>query len=308
MNKENSNIACIIPTYNGIVHLESLLKSLKNQTIRCDIIIVDSLSTDGTQDIAARYATHMHKISPTEFDHGGTRRQMCERHLNYEFFVFLTQDAILHTSDSLKQLLSPFADPKVGATYGRQIPHTTANIFAKHARKFNYPAQNRIQSIESIKTDGIKTIFLSNSFSAYRRSTLSSVGGFPSRLILGEDMYTAANMILNNWKIVYVSTAIARHSHNYSITEEFHRYFDTGVFHRRANSTLKSFNTTGSEGNRFVVSEILFLGLRNAHLWPVSLLRNFAKYMGYKLGKSENILPKRLKIFLSSHKAYWQGE
>lgn len=44
-------------------------------------------------------------------------------------------------------------------------------------------------------------------------------------------MYFAAKSVLNGYKVAYIAEAMVRHSHNYSLTEEFKRYFDIGVFH-----------------------------------------------------------------------------
>ena len=84
-----------------------------------------------------------------------------------------------------------------------------------------------------ISSIGIKAAFLSNSFAAYRRSALESVGGFPSDTIFGEDTFAAAKMLLNGWKIAYSAEATVYHSHNLTFIEEFRRYFDIGVFHSR---------------------------------------------------------------------------
>lgn len=44
-------------------------------------------------------------------------------------------------------------------------------------------------------------------------------------------MYFAAQAVITGYKVAYVSEARVRHSHNYSVMEEFKRYFDIGVFH-----------------------------------------------------------------------------
>jgi len=51
---------------------------------------------------------------------------------------------------------------------------------------------------------GIKTAFLSNSFSAYRKKALQEIGWFKDNLILGEDTYAGAKLLLKGYKIAYV--------------------------------------------------------------------------------------------------------
>src|SRR5690606_27897756 len=113
------------------------------------------------------------------------------------------QDAYLYSENSIKNIIDSFKDEKIGAVCGRQIPHLDADPFAKHARYFNYPKQSSIKTYEDRLTIGIKVPFMSNSFSAYRREALLGVGGFPSNVILAEDMYVAAKMACDGWKIAY---------------------------------------------------------------------------------------------------------
>ncbi|WP_159333845.1 glycosyltransferase family 2 protein, partial [Klebsiella pneumoniae] len=108
---------------------------------------------------------------------------------------------------------------------------TDANPLAQHARAFNYPDKGYIASKSSIPKMGLKTAFMSNSFSAYRLSVFKKIGGFPSNTILCEDMFYTAKAILAGYKVAYVPEAKVHHSHNYSPSEEFKRYFDIGVFH-----------------------------------------------------------------------------
>ncbi|WEX00936.1 glycosyltransferase family 2 protein [Pseudomonas nitroreducens] len=300
-------IACIVPTYNGRVELERLLRSLNIQKdISFETIIIDSSSTDGTSELAKSFNCKVLSIPKKDFNHGGTRQYAINENPNYDLYILLTQDAYLEDESSLKNITLPFQDETVGAVYGRQLPHVNANKFAAHARLFNYGTKSQQKDISNSIIYGIKTPFLSNSFSAYRREMLESTGGFPEHVILSEDMYVGAKSILSDWKIFYASNAECRHSHNYTIREEFRRYFDIGVFHAREPWIVEAFGGTGGEGLRFVKSEIKYLGLSNIHLWPLAGLRNFLKILAYKLGKRESLLSIGIKSKLSMHKAYWR--
>jgi rhamnosyltransferase len=118
-------------------------------------------------------------------------------------------------------------------------------------------------------------------------------------------MYSAAKMLLSGWKIVYSGNALCRHSHNYSILEEFKRHFDMGVFHSREAWLRDSFGNPGGEGFRYVKSEFQLLGWKRFYLWPEFLVRNIAKLFGYKFGQHEKWLPFRCKMHFSMFKAYW---
>jgi rhamnosyltransferase len=205
------------------------------------------------------------------------------------------------------RILEPFADPKVGAVCGRQLPHLDATPIAQHARYFNYPEGVQVKSKDDIPTMGIKTAYMSNSFSAYRSEALKMVGGFPKHVISTEDLYVGARMMLMDWHVAYAGNALCCHSHNYTIIQEFQRYFDIGVFHARESWIRQHFGGAGGEGMRYVQSELRFLGLRRFHLWPSALMRNALKLLGYKLGQQEAMLPVGLKRKFSMHKRYWDG-
>jgi rhamnosyltransferase len=297
--------ACVIPTYNGVVELKRLIDSLEKQSIAIDILVVDSSSEDGTAELARDKGCILEVIPTYQFNHGGTRQYMVDRYRNYDVYVFMTQDAYLVDECSIERILNPFFDERVGAVCGRQLPHIDATPLARHARFFNYPPASRIKSMDDVTELGIKVPFISNSFAAYRREALVDAGGFPSHVILSEDMYLAARMLLKGWKVAYAGDACCRHSHNYTMLQEFRRYFDTGVFHAREPWIRRQFGGAGGEGFRYVINELKFLGFRYIYLWPSSLLRNVFKLFGFKLGLLESIIPVVIKRKLSMHKNFW---
>lgn len=306
-NMKETNVACIIPTYNGKADLARLLDSLDKQTATFDLFVVDSSSKDGTAELAQDRVHNFVSIASSEFNHGGTRQMMINRNPGYDYYVLLTQDAYLEDSTAIEHLLKPFADDKVGAVCGRQLPHKDATPLAQHARLFNYSSSSKIKSLNDAYYLGLKTPFVSNSFTAYRGDALKAVGGFPEHVILSEDMYVAAKMLINGWKIAYSGEAQCRHSHNYTIKEEFRRYFDQGVFHGRESWIRDHFGGAGGEGMRYVKSELKFLGFARLHLWPSALLRNAFKLLAYKLGQKEKRMSIGLKKKLGMYTGYWNS-
>lgn len=298
-------VACIIPTRNGGADLIRLLHSLAEQTQHVDRLVVDSASTDGSAETAERLGCHVTRIEQRAFNHGGTRQTMIDRFPEYDVYVFMTQDAYLEREDALTKLIAPLTDPSVGAVCGRQLPHHDASPLAQHARAFSYPAESSRRTIQDAPRLGLRTAFLSNSFAAYRAQALREVGGFPPDVIFAEDMYVAAKMLLAGWSIAYAADAECRHSHSYTVSEEFRRYFDMGVFHARDPWIRQRLGGAGGEGLRYVRSELAFLGARRLDLWPESLLRNALKLLAYKLGQNERHLPHSLKRRMSSFKTYW---
>jgi len=301
-------VALIIPTLNGGQRFEQLLASISSQLYKpYRKIVIDSASRDQTVKVAKGFEFEVVSISRDAFNHGRTRQQGAEMVEDADIIMFLTQDAVLADSEALSKLVSCFSNSDVGAAYGRQLPYVDSTPLEAHARLFNYTADSRVKSLQDAPKIGIKTAFISNSFAAYRRSALMSIGGFPSDTILGEDTYVAAKMLLNGWKIAYCAEAEVYHSHNYSFIQEFKRYFDIGVFQSRESWIREKFGKAEGEGFRYVISEWKYLwSHHHKSSIPAAFLRTVAKYFGYKLGLIEDILPISLKRMISMHHRYWK--
>lgn len=306
---ENKDVAVIVPIYHPDSRFNGLLKKLREQKdIDFDLYIVDS-GSDVSQyesDLEG-LSYHIDKISSKEFNHGGTRRAAAEKCKKYSFLIYMTQDAVPADEQSLYNLVSCFKqDEKIGCAYGRQLPNPDAGILAAHARLFNYPDVSQVKQRADAKRLGIKTAFISDTFAAYRKTALEAVGNFPSHVILGEDTYVAAKMVLAGWKVAYCADAKVYHSHNYSIMQEFRRYFDTGVFHAEQPWIRKSFGAAEGEGKRFVLSEIHYILAHKPWLLVSMVMRDGMKFLGYRMGISYQSLPLGIIRKVSMMKSYWQ--
>jgi GT2 family glycosyltransferase len=305
--KPKLQVGLIIPTCNAADHWQALLEGIQNQSVAPhQVIVVDSSSIDGTALAARSAGFTVLDIAREEFNHGATRQFAAQHAPSADVLIYLTQDAIPFDRDSFKNLVSEFGDPEVGAAFGRQVPCEKANPIEAHARLFNYPDAWSIRSWESRKALGFKSIFFSNSFGAYRREALMSVGGFPSDAIFGEDTLVVARLHRAGWKTVYAADALVQHSHAYSMGEEFKRYFDIGVLHAREPWLIEQFGSVSSEGRRFVFSELRFLCEHDLLRIPSAFVHTISKYVGYKLGRNEKRLPAQWKYSFSMNKGYWR--
>jgi rhamnosyltransferase len=301
-------LSIIIPTYNPGGLIRDIFETIRSYSQKSDseIIIVDSTSTDGSLDFLEKEGVEFIKIPKSEFNHGGTRNKAA--HLaKGDILVYLTQDAIPVDSHSIEKLIKPLVeDTKIGMAYGRQLPHANADFFGAFARNFNYPAESQIKTLKDVNKLGIKTVFVSNSFAAYRKEYLMEVGGFPTNTILSEDTYVAARMLKKGWAIAYVAEAQVYHSHNYTIIEEFKRCFDIGVFYGREKWILKEFAQAEGEGAKFVLEQLrAIIKEKKYYLIPSFFARNAMKLLGYRLGIYEKIIPLSMKKKISMHKQFW---
>jgi len=227
-------VSVIIPTLNVEKSIEGLLKNLiEVQILKPDeIIVIDSSSQDRTVEIAKSYGCKTIVIKKEEFNHGGTRTLAGKKAIG-NILVYFTQDAYPYNEYALENLIKVFEkDEKIVCAYGRQIPYEDTNIYGKFMRYFNYPETSFIKTYEDRHKFGRKTVFFSNSFSAYRKEVLENVGWFKENLISYEDIYIVAKILLEGYKIAYIADAIVYHSHSLSVWKDFKRHFELGIFFR----------------------------------------------------------------------------
>ena len=270
-------------------------------------VMIDSSSSDGSRELAAERGWDVHIIAPEHFDHGGTRRRAFEVCCaDAEVGLFLTQDSILAEPGAIEKLLAFFRDPAVGAVYGRQLPRPEAGAIEAHSRLFNYPAKGEVRGIEAVDRAGLRTAFFSNSWGAYRMSAVREADALPQRAICSEDLYAAARLLDNGYRIAYAADATVFHSHGFTLGEEFCRYFDIGVFHRDQGWISERFGGANREGLAFVGSELAYLAGRAPWRIPEALLRTLSKYVAFRAGKAYQGLPRWLPPRLSASVTHWQ--
>lgn len=294
----------IVPTFNAGDKLEKLIIKLDNY--KANLFVIDSSSTDNTNDILIKHNINYKVIDRNDFNHGGTRN-LAGKLFDCEYLIYITQDIVFIDTSSIEKIINVMeGNSSIAAVYGRQIPYENTNLFGKHLRKFNYKDLSYTRTFCDKEIYGIKTAFLSNSFCGYRKKCLEEIGWFKDNLILGEDMYAGAKFLMCGYKLAYASDAVVYHSHSYSFIQEFKRYFDIGVFHRKENWLLKEFGKAEGEGKKYVISEFKYiLDNKKFFLIPSFFIRNFMKYLGYKLGFFYYIFPNFLRKKLSMTNKYW---
>jgi rhamnosyltransferase len=300
-------VALVIPTLNAGSKWLECLTVVASQTLTLGRrLVVDSSSTDGTVALARQFGFDVQLIRRADFNHGGTRQWAVENLNDCEIIVFLTQDAILASPNSVEALVRCFDDPQVAVAYGRQLPHRWATPIEAHARLFNYGAQSVKKDQPAINRLGTKTFFCSNSFAAYRRTTLLELGGFRRDLILEEDAELAARAIKAGYANMYCAQALVYHSHDYTVREQMARYFDLGAFDDQHAWMREEFGSHSGEGLRFVKSELRYLARHGFWQIPRAWSQTAAKLLGYRLGRMQRKLPVSWKVRLSMSPGYWR--
>lgn len=276
-------IGVVIPTYNSRIHLKNCLTPLLKSDLNPRILVIDSSSKDGSAEYAAELGVRVEVIPQKEFNHGLTREKG-RKILDTDIAVMMTPDAYAQDHTLLEKLVAPIVHGKASIAYARQLPHKSTSFFAAFPREFNYPKNSHIRGIEDRDIYGAYLFFCSNSCAAYSMEALDSIGGFKS-VILGEDTLATAQLLRKGHRIAYVAEAVVYHSHQYTLKEEFHRYFATGMARAQYRQIIESDSLDQSRGRAMVKAMLKRLIVEKPHLIPYALMSSGVKWLGYKLGQ-----------------------
>lgn len=291
-------------THNALKLLPHCLPPLLASPLKPKVLVVNSSSGDGTVELAQAMGAETLVIPRRDFNHGNTR-EVARKALGCEIVVMMTPDAYPVENESVDKLVEPLLTKKASLAYGRQLPHKNADFWESFPRCFNYGEESHLRTLNDKDRWGSYTFFFSDSFAAYRNSALDEVGGFPEALT-GEDTLVCAKLLLKGHTAAYVAEAQVRHSHRYSLKEEFKRHFDTGLARSSQKELLFACGNDTKRGNAYAFA--LFKSLKSqgkTHLFPYALCHLAAKWSGYKLGTLSDKAPLSFKKFFSSQDFYW---
>ncbi|MBA3721816.1 MAG: glycosyltransferase [Parachlamydiaceae bacterium] len=306
LHKEgNPSIGVIIPTYQGAKHLSHCLPYIMQSSLKPRVLIIDSSSNDNTIEIAKQWGAETIVIPQNEFNHGLTR-EIGRQHLKTDIVVMMTQDAYATSPQMLEHLVRPLIEKRGSVSYARQLPHLGAGFFESFPRYFNYPEKSHIRGIDNLSEYGVYTFFCSNSCAAYLNSALDEVGGFPS-VLFGEDTAVVAKLLNRHHKIAYVANAEVRHSHHYSLLQEFKRHFDIGLARQEYGHLISAGGKDSKRGTAYAKEMFKQLVKKHPEKIPYSILQLTLKWLGYKIGQASTNAPVWFKRKLSSQSFYWNS-
>lgn len=300
------DVGIAVITHNAKHLLHKSLPPLLNSTVKPRVLVVNSSSNDGTVELAKSMGAETLIIPRKSFNHGTTREQ-ARKALNSDIIVMTTPDAIATSLDTIEKLIDPIVSGKAAAAYARQIPHDGSDLFEAFPRQFNYPAENHIRSIHDLQTHGSYLFFFSDSFSAYKNSALEQIGGF-SEVLTGEDVVAIAKLLHQGHSIAYAADAVVKHSHRYTLKQEFKRYFDTGLAREGYKQLIQSGGKDEKRGSVFTKALFQKVAQEKPHMLPYALIQTLAKLLGYKIGQQSINAPLWFKKALSSQDFYWTSD
>lgn len=283
-------ISVIIPTLNGGPGLVHLLSALQSQTVDTEVVVIDSGSTDGTDEVVLARGISLIRIARESFNHGASRNHAA-RIAAGSILVFMTQDCLPAQAGCIRTLTECLFEPQIAAAYGRHICRGDARPPERFSREHNYPPDMASIHSDRQRSGTIRDCFFSNVFSAIRRKEFEELGGFPENVIMFEDMLFAARLLSNGYSIAYIPEAQVIHSHNLTPKQTLKRYFQAGMSFRK-NPWFLDHAASGGEGLRFVRAQAKYLIAKRECVWlPYALWENVCKFAGYRLGLRYDRLP-----------------
>ncbi|WP_426568974.1 bifunctional polysaccharide deacetylase/glycosyltransferase family 2 protein [Streptomyces canus] len=201
-------VSVIVPAYNEKECIANTLESLSRSTHPIEVIVVDDGSTDGTSEIARAAADKlgMTNVRVIRQENAGKPAALNNgvRSARHDIVVMMDGDTVFEP-ETVRHLVQPFADPKVGAVAGNaKVGNRNTIIGAwqhiEYVMGFNLD-RRMYDLLRCMPT-------IPGAIGAFRRDAVLEVGGM-SEDTLAEDTDITIAMHRAGWHVVYQEHAKA---------------------------------------------------------------------------------------------------
>ena len=213
-----SDVSIVIRTLNEERYLGELLAAISTQRLgdelsSCDVVIIDSGSTDQTLTIAEKFGCQIGRIEKSDFTFGRSLNMGCEL-ASGNILVFLSGHCIPAGHLWLQNLTGPICQGLVEYSYGRQVGRTPTKFSENELFKKYYPDTSRVPQ------DGF---FVNNANSAILKDAWAKLK-FDEDLTGLEDMDLAKRLQVSGGKVGYCAEASVFHIHDETWKQTQRRY------------------------------------------------------------------------------------
>lgn len=147
MSKNNEEmISIIIPAYNETRTIEAVLRSALNQTIKCEVIVVDDGSTDGTKELVSKYPV---KIISTKRQGPGHARNIGVKNANGQIIAFIDADETIE-SNFIEVCITHFKNPRTAVVFPTEHFVSTNSFWGKCLSVHQEITQLKIHTVPKI--------------------------------------------------------------------------------------------------------------------------------------------------------------
>jgi cellulose synthase/poly-beta-1,6-N-acetylglucosamine synthase-like glycosyltransferase len=204
------SVSVLIPAHDEERVIGRILQRMTELTYPKDklqIIVIDDASTDGTSEIADKFAEKNESIKVVHREDGGKGKSAALneglKHATGEIICCFDAD-YYPQHNILEELTVHFTDPKVGAVQGRVIvlnePNTLITRLVALERIGGYRVDQKARDdLQLIPQFG-------GTVGGFRRHLIESLGGWDTNM-LAEDTDLTFRVYLNGYKVRYVNEA-----------------------------------------------------------------------------------------------------
>jgi glycosyltransferase involved in cell wall biosynthesis len=207
----NLLVSVVIPLYNGAAFIAEALRSVLEQTLAPDeIIVVDDGSTDGGPDIVARFAER-YPVTILNKPNGGqsSARNLGVKHAHGDLIALLDQDDAWYPSH-LAELVRPFRENRsrrLGWTYSNlDEVDRDGELVAQSVLDSTGTAHPKTNVMDCLRQD----MFVLPSASVISRKAFLEVGGFDERLSGYEDDDLFIRLLQAGYGNMYIRESLSR--------------------------------------------------------------------------------------------------
>jgi len=211
---EQPRCSIVIRAFNEERHIGKLLTGIKKQSVQnCEVILVDSGSTDSTVEIASGFDTRIVSIDPEEFTFGRSLNRGIKAAAG-EYIIIISAHCYPVYPDWLEQLLKPFEDPRIAVCYGKQRGSETNHYSEQQFFRSYFP---------DISQPNQGQPYTHNANAAIRKS-LWEGHPYDEQLTGLEDIAWSSWAKEQGYSIAYVADAEIIHIHEETIKQVYNRY------------------------------------------------------------------------------------
>jgi rhamnosyltransferase len=211
-------IAVLVRTFNNEkIIRQTLLSIMSQEGIEFSLYIVDSNSRDGTVAICKEFECSIYSLVSFKYHPGKVLNLMMDE-LEEEIVFFVNSDTVLLSPYVLKKMVQKMELDNVAACYGRQIARPDAWMEVK---------RDYLASFPKIEDHSREWISLSLPISCIKKSIWKKIR-FYTDSWGSEDTEWGNRVLKNGYKIEYIASAIAMHSHNYNTKQLYNRAYVEG--------------------------------------------------------------------------------
>jgi peptidoglycan/xylan/chitin deacetylase (PgdA/CDA1 family)/GT2 family glycosyltransferase len=197
-------VTVIVPAFNERLGIEAAVRSIAASTHPVEVIVVDDGSTDGTADLAEALGLPCVRVLRKENGGKPSALNAGLEAASHEIVVMVDGDTVFEP-DTVRALVQPFADPRIGAVSGNTKVANRGGILG---------AWQHIEYVVGFNLD--RRLFdvgecmptVPGAIGAFRRDALLGVGGV-SDDTLAEDTDLTMSLCRAGWRVVYQDDALA---------------------------------------------------------------------------------------------------